>query len=146
MSGFSPRPPPAVASATPSDPATTTSTSGAMMGLGASCTITPVRGSQVEFSFGGNYYNGTNTNSLLMTVRYGTGAAPANGAAPTGTVAGAISTTGGIFAVNTAIIFTLPRIATGLTPGTTYWFDIQVSVNVSGTAGFQNLNFNAVEV
>lgn len=137
---------PRVAAATPANPATTSSVApGVMMGLGASCLITPTNSGRVMLSFSGNYYNNVNTNACQLSVRYGTGAAPANGAAVAGTLAGA-ATIGGMFGISMSVIYGLTRIITGLTPGVPYWFDIQLGVFTSGTVGLQATSFTAVEI
>lgn len=144
MSGFSAKAPPAVAAATPSDPSTTTSTTGVMMGLGSSCTITPTT-SRVLVFINGDYFNSANTNSVSLTLKYGTGAAPTNGAAVTGTTAGAV-TIGNVGAINIGTIFTRTALITGLTPGTAYWFDIYLAVFTAGTVGLNSLTFGAHDV
>lgn len=136
--------PPVVASATPANPSTTTSTAGVMMGLGSSCTITPTT-SRVQFSFYGIYFNSAASN-CTFTLKFGTGAAPANGAAATGTTVG-VAQTYFPAALSTTLPFAAAgNIITGLIPGTAYWFDVQFGVAASGTAGLQNLVFNAIEV
>jgi hypothetical protein len=136
----------AVLQAAPADPGTTTSTAGLMMGLGGTCTLTPANSTRVRISFRGNYYNLSNTNSVSMTLRYGTGAAPANGAAASGTAVGA-AMFGEVTAAGNGLRFGgFGGIITGLTPGTAYWFDIQLAVFTAGTVGLQNLSFEAMEI
>ncbi len=57
-----------------------------MMGLGGVVTDTPISTGRLRVAFSGTIGGGTTTScGVLMT--YGTGTAPANGAAQTGTVA-----------------------------------------------------------
>lgn len=107
-------------------PTGTTSTVGVMMGLGATCKMTPAYSSRVTVAFTGTVSNsvtGTGTNS----VRYGTGTAPINGAAATGTAIGATQ----MITTNANYDGTLSMtvVITGLTPGTGYWFDLDVLTN-----------------
>jgi hypothetical protein len=81
-----------------------------------------------------------------IKVFFGTGVAPTNGAAITGTQVGNViqsinsaSNSGGAF-VNGGII-------TGLSAGTAYWFDASLaSNNGANTAAMSNLSCNAFEV
>jgi hypothetical protein len=114
----------AVLQATPTPPTGTTSATGVMMGLGTTCKITPVYSTRVHLAFFGNAsQNAVSTFSIQN--RFGTGTAPANGAAPTGTLIGAVasgtSPTSGYQGS-----FATPVIISGLTPGTAYWFDLSL--------------------
>jgi hypothetical protein len=79
---------------------------------------------------------------------YGTGSAPNNGDAATGTTIG-INT----LAQNSAVTlpygvpFTKSYLITSLTPGTAYWFDVQLLTNNNATtASILNVAFTAQEL
>lgn len=80
---------------------------------------------------------------LTCVLAYGTGTAPANAAAATGTtVGGTLSWTSLTGQVTKP--FALHSLVTGLTPGTSYWIDLQLAAS-AGTGQPTNLNFVAVE-
>jgi hypothetical protein len=130
--------------ATPSDPTGTANTSaGVMMGAGSTCSLTPSYSTRVRFEIIGNLTNtvaGAGTQPELV---YGTGGAPSNGAAATGTVLGKRVNFNPPNSNNSAP-FNLSGIATGLTAGTAYWFDINL-VAGAGTASIASLSCNAME-
>ena len=132
---------------TPTNPGATASTTLVMMGLGASCAITPASSGKVLVIMTGEVF--TNTALVVVTFggRYGTGTAPVNGAAGTGTTfAAAGNMTVQSTTLSAGIPFCLQQLLT-LTPGTAYWFDIAVSTaNAADTADFYALSFSAVEV
>jgi hypothetical protein len=121
--------------ANPTNPAGTSATSPVMMGLGATCNLTPTYGTRVLLQFNGTYTNNVATASVSATARFGTGTAPANSAGATGTTIGPIG--GGWAAVaGTITPFFAGGIITGLTPSTAYWFDLGVSVSTGfGSVG-----------
>lgn len=121
----------AILEATPSNPASTTSTTGVMMGLGVTtCRFTPTFSTRVRFTIDGAVANSGAGNASNFQLRFAAGAGPANGVAPAGSgIGGQNSITSP--AANALSFFSIARTATGLTPGTTYWFDI----NLSGSAG-----------
>lgn len=134
----------ATINANPSNPTGTTSGTPLMMGLGGTCTLTPSYSSRVRFQWSGLYSNSTGGAGNGLRFYYGTGAAPSNGAATTGTQIGSTmgvtcATAGG------STPFPMSIIVTGLTPGTAYWFDIALNAG-SGTASISALNFEAMEV
>ena len=114
-----------------------------MMGLAGA--ITPQSTGTLEVTITGSCYNSTSGDGSSMTIRYGTGTAPANGAALTGTAAGngAISTAA---ANNQAHVCSATAIITGLVPGTTYWLDAALKAVTDGTATLQNVSISAVEI
>ncbi|WP_426418467.1 hypothetical protein [Bradyrhizobium genosp. A] len=124
-------------------PTGTTSTSGVMMGLGSTVTLTPTYSGRVMVSFQMGISNSIASSGNTVSLRYGTGSAPANGAAITGTQAGSIITG----QMQTAA-FILPTfvsaIITGLTPGTAYWFDLSLTVT-GGTGTVNSVSGNAME-
>jgi hypothetical protein len=110
---------------TPSDPAGVTDTGAwRMFGLGSTVTFTPLSTSvKVDVRF---RPPGTNCQYGL---RYGSGSAPANGAAAAGTSIERRSVT-----LNGGGDRRLFGYATGLTPGTAYWFDMEC-ISMDGGSG-----------
>ena len=142
-------PTPAVGSVTGANPAATTSTAEVMLGLAGA--ITPVTTEvkvQVEGAFN---VSGTATRSVTVQIRYGTGTAPANGTAVSGTSAGTAVATKQTFqnpATSTwKIPFALSAIVTGLSPATVYWLDVAVSISSSSsTLTFTTVNITAHDI
>jgi hypothetical protein len=86
----------------------------------------------------GNVANSLNNGETDLQLVYGTGTPPVNGAAMTGTPIGAQmryeASTGGSLAP-----FAKTVIITGLTLGTTYWFDVGLKV-VTGNGSITNVD------
>lgn len=113
------------------NPSGITSATSEMLGLGSSCTITPVNTTRIFFFISGEL-NGTVTAAQVIGhARFGTGTAPANGAAVTGTVVGS-PTSGLVNPANWVTEGFAGGVVTGLTKGTTYWLDADLSAT-SGT-------------
>lgn len=120
----------------PTNPLATSSGTQVMMGLGSSCTITPGFSSRVRFTIMGSWNNNNAGGSSSLAGRFGTGAAPANGAAISGTtfVQNSVSLSEAVANVN--VPFTLTGKATGLTPGVAVWFDALLNSSVGASAIF----------
>ena len=115
----------------PADPNTTTSTAGVMMGLGSTVSFTPTRTGKIMIILSGDGDNATNARGANVQMRYGTGVAPANGAALTGTTVGTLIQ---IFGDAADIFpFTLNGIVSGLSVGTAIWVDISLASVGAGT-------------
>ena len=127
----------------PANPTSTTSVSYVMAGLGADATqpltFTPLRTnsdgkSWVRITI---QANGTGAGSPSATgscqMAYGTGNAPANGAAATGTVTSNAKAIGNNATTGTLYELFYNVIITDLTPNTAYWFDCQFK-KVTGTS------------
>jgi hypothetical protein len=114
----------------PANPTGTISTTGVMMGLGSTITLTPVYSSRIEITVIGSLQDTVANAYSNLVLRYGTGAAPANGVAMAGTVLSGIFQSSPTGTYNS---WTLVGIATGLTPGTAYWFDVSIA-NSSGAS------------
>lgn len=134
----------AVLTANPGSPGSTTSTIQVMAGVGGTCTITPVSSTRLYIRITGNASNSNAGIGTLMQARYGTGAAPANGAAATGTTLGA-QLSGVSHAANNVFPFTIGGIATGLSPGTAYWIDVGFGAGTN-TSSLTNLTCVAYEL
>lgn len=129
--------------ASPANPTGTTSTTGVMMGLGTSCNLTPVYSTRVKVDFNFTIQS-TGTTAQNSVLKFGTGTAPTNGAAATGTSVGNTrNVTVGI--AGAPIPITQGGIITGLTPGTAYWFDLDIFATTSGTDTVKDIDCNAFE-
>jgi hypothetical protein len=119
----------------PADPASTVSVNiPVMMGTGATCAYTPAGTGLVQVNVTG--FGATATAAVQFNIgpRFGTGTAPVNGAADTGTRFGCLAdqlikvpSIGG----KTAWAFTAQI---QLVTGTSYWFDVAVSTNTAADA------------
>jgi hypothetical protein len=116
----------------PSNPTGTHSTTAVMMGLGSSLTFTPSRTGNVLLHITGVMSINNAANSCTAILRYGSGTAPANGVAASGT---ALSATVTVFMPNNngpEMPTALVAVASGLTVGTAYWYDLAMS-SVTGS-------------
>jgi hypothetical protein len=132
----------------PANPTATAATAAVvMMGVGSTCTLTPGSSGQVSVEMDG--YVATNTAAVQLTVgvRYGTGTAPINGAAVTGTR----------FGSNADIVTKAPGVGQfqyvgftqilALTPATAYWFDFCLLTSVAAdTAAVTSISYVAQEI
>ena len=140
---------PQTASSNNANPAATTSTTGVMMGLAVA--ITPrVSGKLIVF-VSGQGDQGTGDNGFKFDIRYGTGTAPTNGAALTGTQIGGVVTGQVVGSTSTTDVPTLPfshqGIVSGLTVGTAYWIDISFgAVGGTTTATASKVNVSVIEL
>lgn len=135
------------ASAAPADPSGTANTTGLMCGLAGS--FTPLTTGRMLLMASGNLTNTTAAagDGAKVQLRYGTGTAPANVAALTGTAIGNLVTS--VLERATASDlqgFTCMAVVTGLTIGTTYWLDLSQAAVVGGTTAVKNISLVAVEV
>jgi len=118
-----------------------------MNGLGAAgapCTITPTSTGRVVFTITGDLTNSVILDGVTYKLVYGTGGAPANAAAATGTVISATRTA----AVSTAAQqqgFSVTASVTGLSLVAT-WFDLQIADVTGGTASVLNIDCTAHEI
>lgn len=133
--------------AAPGAPTGTTSTTGVMAGVGSTCTITPTYSTRVFFMITGVIANNTSGSGSNALLKFGTGTAPTNGAAATGTTIGNAST----FyptpnANNIYVPFVTQGIVAGLTTGTAYWFDIDQYSTTSGTTTMLQITCTAFEI
>lgn len=151
-------PSPASVSVTIAAPAATTSASYLMQGMGVAgataFTITPqVTGRLLVVVMGD--MTGVNTATVTVQLSFGTGAAPANAAAVTGTQTGGQVTLTPITGILTTP-FTLVSIISGLavpsinsqgqtTASTPVWLDIALKSS-SGAASISNLTCTAIEL
>jgi hypothetical protein len=125
-------------------PTATTSTTGVMMGLAG--IITPVRSGKVFIAISGRMNNSTVNNGCDLQIYYGTGAAPANGAALTGTAIGGLAKLSGTNGAGYFYPFSLSAVITGLTLGTPIWVDLKQAAVTGGSASAANIGVSAFEL
>lgn len=116
----------------PANPASTTSATPVMAGLGFTYTPKVSGKLLVQMSGAGR----TLTAAVPMTVQmaYGTGTPPVNGAAATGTTFGPQPSFQSIDTTHNMTFPQLQGVISGLTPGTTYWIDLQFSTSNAADA------------
>lgn len=130
--------------ASPANPTGTASAALVMMGLGASCTVTPALTGRVRFSIQGYMSNTTTSAQVLLLVKRGTGAAPANAAAAAGTAVGS-QLQSLAQPANYQAPFSAGGVVTGLSTGVAVWFDASIAQSGGGTASIGNISCDAFE-
>jgi hypothetical protein len=127
-------------------PESATSTSGLMLGLGSSWKFTPKRTGTILVMVGGSITGNATAQSACtgnLTLYYGTGLAPSNGSAASGTDQGTSSQLSFTNVASTVTNMTygmcVIALITGLTINTQYWFDFQVDI----VAGWNTLGVTA---
>lgn len=126
------------------NPAATTSVSPTKVMMGLAGAFTP-RGSRVLITMHGDIRNGTSGSGSQWQMRYGTGSAPANAAADTGTAAGSAQNLV-VNGTTMRVPFSETAIIQNLVPGTAYWFDMALCSVTSGTSTFGNVRISITEV
>jgi hypothetical protein len=129
--------------ATPSNPSGSNSGLAVMMGLAGS--IKPKRGRIIFIMISGNVHNSTGADGAKMFIGYGTGVAPVNGGAVSGTAVGSTLVMTNATAANNKIPFSIHGVVTGLTVGTTYWIDLALGTITGGTAFATNISISVFE-
>lgn len=140
----SPPPLPAKATSQPGNPTGTTNGFASRLMMGLAGSITPRASGDVLITLSGEATNNTSGSGLNVQIRYGTGAAPANGAAFSGTACGNVPGYT-VAAVSQRLPFSITCIATGLTLGTAIWIDATVNAITSGTGAISSLTIAAAE-
>lgn len=127
----------------PASPTGTTSGSPVMLGLAGA--ITPNYSGKICVIING-YMTQTGTGGAFAQIYYGTGTAPTNGAAATGTSVGTSATW--LFSSNGACApYTAAAIISGLTLGTPIWIDLGFGrAAANGTASMGNVSITAFEI
>ena len=111
----------------------TTSTTAVMLGAGFS--LTPTANTIVKLTMTGLLYNSVLLDTVSIGVQYGTGFPPAAGAAQTGTnVLNMGPFTNGQVASTAGVPVSASVVISGLTIGTSYWFDFYLAAGGGGTA------------
>ena len=123
----------------------TVSTSGVMAGLNT--IINPNTSGRLLIVVNGSILSSVAGQfGSVVSVRYGTGTAPAHGAAPTGTICSTGSATGHSASANYRLPFSMVAIVTGLTPGTNYWIDVAYgSSSATSTVKLEGASVAAIE-
>ena len=134
----------------PANPTGTTNTTGVMMGLGHSPASIGFKANlgtgAVLVTICGTIFNaGGVGDGAKVAIYAGTGAAPANGAALTGSQYSTYlqyisSTTAG------KVPFSITTIITGMTPNTQYWLDLALAAITGGTATVTDIQVSAIEL
>lgn len=126
-------------------PTGTTSTTGVMVGL--ACPLAVRLSNAVRFTVSGQMSNNTASDGGNVQLRYGTGTAPVNGAALTGTAVGLgvgyLPPTGTSGMLSP---FSQNFVVTGLTSGLNYWYDISEAAGIGGTVSLANVQITAQEI
>ena len=130
----------------PANPATTASTTLVMAGLAQ--TITPAGSGKVLVLVSGAAFTSTAAAVVTLGGRFGTGGAPAQGAAVTGTrFGGAADQALQAAAVAAGGGFALADVVTGLAVGTPVWFDLAYATSVAAdVANINSISFELVEL
>jgi hypothetical protein len=137
---------PAFAVSQPGNPATTVSATLVMMGVGGTCKITPGSSGKVLVAITGQVASATASVTMTFGPRFGTGTAPVNGAAVTGTRWGAGADFTTISATAAAKFpFAFTDLLT-LTPATAYWLDLALGSNGAAVASITSISFTALEI
>lgn len=122
-----------------------------LSGMGSTCFITPNFSGRVLLQFSGSLSNTTAGDQAQAQAWWGSGTAPANGTATTGTcgttLCAAVGTiVNGLIQTGTGQVpFANGGVITGLTPGTAYWFDEAVVPINGGTASIKFPACSAME-
>lgn len=119
-----------------------------MNGLGAAgapCTITPTSTGRVVFMVSGDLTNSVILDGISYKLVFGTGAAPANAAAATGTAISALRGPAAPVAAQKQG-FSVQGETTGLALATAVWYDLQVADVTGGTASISNVTCTAHEI
>jgi hypothetical protein len=132
-------------STTSANPSGTTSTSSYKM-MGLAGTITPVVTGRMLIIISGSVTNSSNADGAMVQIRYGTGAAPINGAAATGNVAGSVEELINPSSATVTVPFSCTAIITGGILNNAYWLDLGVAALTGGTATVSSVTIYAVEL
>ena len=120
----------------PANPTGTTSTTAVQAGLAVP--YTPSKTGIVKITITGLADNNTAADGATAQISYGTGTAPANGAAAAGTATGTlVSVLSSAASQNQA--FSLVSRVSGLVVGTAIWVDLRVGAVTGGTSSVTNL-------
>jgi hypothetical protein len=143
---------PASYQAQPSNPTAPASTSAyTMQGLAGS--ITPVTSGKILVMISGTVANSSTTakTGIKYQLSYGTGSAPANAAALTGTQVGNpqswTNPSTASAAADVAVPFSIHAVISGLTIGTAYWIDLAAeAVTTASTGSLTNISISVIEL
>lgn len=128
----------------PVAPAGTTSLTGVMMGLALA--ITPKRTGRIRIRITGQQGNNTTADGSTVQAAFGTGTAPVNGAAATGTLIGNPKTWTSLTGVLNANFELESDPTSAQTVGIALWVDLNLKAVTGGTASLANLDTTVEEV
>jgi len=100
--------------------------------------------------------NGTSTDGFAYNLYYGTGTAPSNNDAVSGTAIGSLQTVTSVVTAALSQSVAMVGVVTGLVadsvnslgatvPGTAYWFDVMFNYVTGGTVTLTNVNLTVIE-
>lgn len=133
---------PARTQSLPANPTGTASGVQVMAGLAGS--FTPATSGNMFLTVQSTIANSTINDGCIVQMRFGTGGAPANGAAATGTAIGKQQAATS-FAANALNASTLVAYQTGLVVSTVYWFDLGFAAVTGGTCSPTAIVMDAFE-
>ena len=117
------------------------------MGLAGS--ITPTRTGIILIVITGDLANNTGDDGAQVQIRTGTGTAPANAAALTGTTRGGLvkmnNLNSGGSSVTNRCPFACSAVITGLALNTAIWIDISLAAITGGTANARDISISVLE-
>ena len=128
--------------ATAASPTGTTSATAVMMAVGGA--LTPANTGRVLITISGQVSNNTINDGATVQLRYGTGTAPNNGDAVTGTQVGISQTFTALVAAQRDG-FCISGVVTGLTLGTAIWIDAALNRETGGTASMTGVTCTTAE-
>ena len=130
--------------------------SATLVALGCNTTLTPQSSGRVLIMMSAICANGTTTDGFTYNLYYGTGTAPSNNDAVSGTAICSLQTLSSLVTSELSTSVSLQGTVTGLVAatinsrgatvaGTTYWFDVMFSYVTGGTVTFTNVNLTVIE-
>ena len=139
---LSPRNPIQTVTATPANPVGTASATFVMMGLAIA--FTPKTTGRIAILIQGTANNNTSGDGVTVRMTTGTGTAPVNGVAFTGTAQGNVVTWTALTGL-IAVPMHMSVIVPNLTVNVPIWLDLAVLAITGGTASVANLNISVWE-
>lgn len=137
----------AYAEAVDASPTGTTSGTAKMQGIGLlGASITPTTSGKVLAIVSGTGGNATTSDGGIINMRYGTGTAPSNGDATTGTLLSGTNRELDFPGASEVASFAAQRVITGLTLGTAYWFDLDSAAVGGGTFDLTHVTLTLTEL
>ena len=130
---------------TVASPGSVTATSPTYLMLGLAGTITPNVHGTISVSICGSTTDAVLADAISVQISYGTGAAPSNGDALTGTQVGALVQQSQAVAGDVQS-FCSVAVITGLTVGTPYWLDLAAGSSGGAAITFGSTNVAASEI
>jgi hypothetical protein len=117
-----------------------------MGGLGSSISFTPVVSGHMLIVMSGNIYTSVGGDAASMQMYYGTGGAPAYGAALTGTAVGGKATVQPVGAGHIEVAPFMVITYQALTVGTAYWIDAACSAQSGASSALGQVVVTATEL